>query len=59
MRYYLIYMERYFPQLKIKYKNTIERKDIITALKVINEVHNNRFLTSKQKDSILNQLKSI
>lgn len=56
MRYYLQYMEKYFPILKIRYKATIQQDNKQKQEKILNEIKNNKFLTDKQKENILRQL---
>ena len=56
MRYYLQYMEKYFPILKARYKATIQQDNKQKQEKILKEVKNNKFLTDKQKEIILKQL---
>lgn len=56
MRYYLQYMEKYFPILKVRYKATIQQDNKQKQEKILNEIKNNKFLTDKQKEDILRQL---
>lgn len=58
MRYYLQYMEKYFPILKIRYKATIQQDNKQKQEKILNEIKDNKFLTDKQKEDILRQLTS-
>lgn len=58
MRYYLQYMEKYFPILKIRYKSTIQQDNKQKQEKILNEIKDNKFLTDKQKEDILRQLTS-
>lgn len=57
MRYYLQYMEKYFPILKVRYKATIQQDNKQKQEKILNEVKNNKFLTDKQREDILRQIK--
>ena len=57
MRYYLQYMEKYFPILKVRYKATIQQDNKQKQEKILNEIKNNKFLTDKQKEDILRQIK--
>lgn len=56
MRYYLQYMEKYFPILKARYKATVQQDNKQKQEKILNEIKNNKFLTDKQKEDILRQL---
>lgn len=58
MRYYLQYMEKYFPILKVRYKATIQQDNKQKQEKILNEIKDNKFLTDKQKEDILRQLTS-
>lgn len=57
MRYYLQYMEKYFPILKVRYKATIQQDNKQKQEKILNEIKNNKFLTDKQREDILRQIK--
>lgn len=57
MRYYLIYMDKYYPYLKCKYKNAIQVNNVAKEIQIIYEVQHNRNLTEKQKGDIIRQLK--
>lgn len=57
MRYYLQYMDKYFPILKARYKAALMNNDEEKVNKIEKEVENNPSLTEKQKQDILRQIK--
>lgn len=57
MRYYLQYMDKYFPILKARFKMARMNHNEEKMELIIKEVENNPSLTDKQKQDILRQIK--